>query len=314
MPFARLLAPETGLSRWRVLALLPLTGVVLLVASSTVLVLLAELHRIVTGGGAPLPFERSGVPADATNPWHVVAMFAPIAIWVPALLLCYWTCGVLPVGRVVSVRRRVRWRVVAVTLLPAVAAGTAMVLVGLWVVALVTGEPIHPPRLGTSGESGASARFAVLGSLLLALLLAPFQAAAEEMVFRGAAVQALAALLPTRRWVQLAAWLFPTGAFVALHSYSLWGLIDVACLGVFAVWLTMRSGGLEAAIVLHAVNNVMLFAVMALGMTASTRVAEQFQHPLMLLSTAVQLLLFGWWVRHRLRRVGAWVGAEEGVS
>ncbi|MDO4257915.1 MAG: CPBP family intramembrane metalloprotease [Actinomycetaceae bacterium] len=99
--------------------------------------------------------------------------------------------------------------------------------------------------------------------ILLVLLLTPFQASIEEYVFRGWAPQMLGGWgVPA--WLAMA---LPTALFTVGHTYYNWlGLIDVAVFGLCAGWLTLRTGGLEAAIGVHVVNNVAgLVAVILLG-------------------------------------------------
>src|SRR5690606_30694143 len=107
--------------------------------------------------------------------------------------------------------------------------------------------------------------------LALILLLVPFQAAAEEYVFRGVVVQAIGAWV---RWLPVGA-LVSTAVFAALHIYDVWGLVDVAVFAIAAVIATWRTGGLEAAIALHAVNNVVAFGLLASGVLGTTRVEAE---------------------------------------
>ncbi len=47
--------------------------------------------------------------------------------------------------------------------------------------------------------------------------------------------------------------------FVLGHGYDIWGAASVGMFAIVAAWLTWRTGGLEAAISLHIVNNVLIF-------------------------------------------------------
>ncbi|WP_454301970.1 CPBP family intramembrane glutamic endopeptidase [Salana multivorans] len=98
----------------------------------------------------------------------------------------------------------------------------------------------------------------------------PFQAAAEEYAFRGIMVQAIGSWLPRRWWTRIVVVLVTTGLFVSGHMYELWGLLDVGIFGLGALWVTLRTGGLEAAIALHVVNNVTVFAMLASGVWGTT--------------------------------------------
>jgi membrane protease YdiL (CAAX protease family) len=94
---------------------------------------------------------------------------------------------------------------------------------------------------------------------VLICVLVPFQAAGEEFAFRGLGMQAFGAWF---RW-PLVGILVPTVGFAFAHSYNAWGRIDVAALGVSFAFLTWRTGGLEAGVVAHVVNNVVVFALAA---------------------------------------------------
>ena len=110
-----------------------------------------------------------------------------------------------------------------------------------------------------------------LPALAVILLPVPFQAAAEEYVFRGIMVQSLASWLPRRPWARLIVVVVPTAAFVASHGYGRWGLLDVGVFALTALWVTLRTGGLEAAIALHVVNNIVAFGFLASGLAGTTK-------------------------------------------
>ncbi len=57
--------------------------------------------------------------------------------------------------------------------------------------------------------------------------------------------------------------LLGAGAFATLHGYTDWGIAYVFGFGVLMGWLAILTGGLEAAIALHATNNVAAFGVVA---------------------------------------------------
>jgi hypothetical protein len=86
------------------------------------------------------------------------------------------------------------------------------------------------------------------------------QAAAEEYVFRGWLTQAVGAFLRSP-WVAV---LPQAVLFATAHGWgTTWGFIDLLLFGLVAGWLTIRTGGLEAAIALHVLNNLLAFGVSA---------------------------------------------------
>lgn len=96
---------------------------------------------------------------------------------------------------------------------------------------------------------------------MFAVVLVPLQSAAEEYVFRGQLMQTIGS------WLKRPAFaiLLPVPLFVVGHDYDLWGQLDIAVLALAAGWLAWRTGGLEAPIALHLVNNVLFTVMTAFG-------------------------------------------------
>lgn len=115
-------------------------------------------------------------------------------------------------------------------------------------------ESAEPAGDGWPGWTSFLVTLAVLGALV------PFQAAAEEYVFRGWLVQVIGRAVRSP-WpaVVLASLLFAlahgfgelSGFVLLLYSALWWG------------WLVIRTGGLEAVITLHAANNLLAFGLAA---------------------------------------------------
>jgi len=51
--------------------------------------------------------------------------------------------------------------------------------------------------------------------------------------------------------------------FVAGHGYTDWGLLDIGAFAVVTGWVVVQTGGLEAGIALHIVNNAVGMALSA---------------------------------------------------
>ncbi|MDO5633676.1 MAG: CPBP family intramembrane metalloprotease [Micrococcus sp.] len=97
--------------------------------------------------------------------------------------------------------------------------------------------------------------------VVMAFTLTPFQAAGEEYLFRGFLVLAICSLFP-RPIIGL-----PIAAAVSALTFSLahgsldvWILFDLSVFALATVVLVWRTGGLEAAVALHVVNNVVVIA------------------------------------------------------
>lgn len=96
------------------------------------------------------------------------------------------------------------------------------------------------------------------GWMLLAILAGtPLQAAGEEYLFRGFILQNVGAWFRDRRVALGAGTAVSTVVFVAAHgSADPWIMLDLAITAVVCCLLAARTGGLEAPIALHALNNV----------------------------------------------------------
>ncbi|WP_079054152.1 CPBP family intramembrane glutamic endopeptidase [Streptomyces graminilatus] len=171
-----------------------------------------------------------------------------IASAIPVVLLAVLWIGRRPAGTVSAVTGGLRWRWLG-----------WCVLVALPALAVTTGAMFLLPA-----DDGPPARWAgweVFGpALAMLVLLVPLQAAAEEYVFRGWLTQAFGGFLRSP-WPALV----PQAVlFAAAHGWGTpWGFADLVVFAMVAGWLTVRTGGLEAAIGLHAVNNLLAFGVSA---------------------------------------------------
>ncbi|MGB4779818.1 lysostaphin resistance A-like protein [Microbacterium sp.] len=177
---------------------------------------------------------------DLSDPVMLVVLLGTIVLMWPAYLLASLIVNGKRVGLISSAAGRLRWG--------------WMLRCGLVAVALsvvLTGLSLLLPADGAEATaSGPNPLWAV--SLVLIILLVPLQSAAEEYIFRGFLMQAIG------RWLRHPAFaiLLPVPLFVMGHLYDLLGQIGVGLFAVAAGWLTWRTGGLEAAIALHVVNNL----------------------------------------------------------
>ncbi|WP_152523081.1 CPBP family intramembrane glutamic endopeptidase [Nocardiopsis potens] len=93
---------------------------------------------------------------------------------------------------------------------------------------------------------------AFLPAAALVLLLVPFQAAAEEYVFRGWLMQAFGSFIRTP-WPGIVA---GSLLFMSVHGYTGWGAAWIFVWAMTLAWLSVRTGGLEAAVVMHVLHNL----------------------------------------------------------
>ncbi|WP_055480686.1 CPBP family intramembrane glutamic endopeptidase [Sphaerimonospora mesophila] len=172
-----------------------------------------------------------------------------IALAIPVVYGVAWAIQRRPAGTLSSVVGRLRWGWLARCVLIAVA---AVVLGQLAEVATLLLTGVDPAYRWAGWE-------AFLPAMAVILVLVPFQSAAEEYMFRGWVIQAFGAYL-RNPWPGI---LLGAGAFATLHGYTDWGIAYVFGFGVLMGWLAILTGGLEAAIALHATNNVAAFGVVA---------------------------------------------------
>lgn len=181
---------------------------------------------------------------DLSDPVTFGVVMLSIILMLPAIALANRLLGARPPGLLTSVAGRLRWRWFArCTGLAAVVCSAGMFV--SFGIAALAGQPLIAAAVNPD----------LAFMLVLVLLLVPFQAAAEEYIFRGYLMQAIGA------WLRHPAFaiLLPIPLFIVGHDYELLGMIDVGIFAIAAGWLTWRTGGLEAAVALHIVNNVLIF-------------------------------------------------------
>jgi membrane protease YdiL (CAAX protease family) len=194
---------------------------------------------------------------DAGSPFSLVVTLGSVILMLPSALIGQLAAGLRPLGVRHSVAFRIRWRWFAVSLVPAFA--TVAVAFGIPIlVALISGET----EFGSMTTDPAL--FAICVAIIL--ILTPLQAAAEEYVFRGLLLQSIGS------WVRFApiAWVIGTLLFISGHPYDPWGLASVGLFGLGAAIVATRTGGVEAGIALHSVNNIASFIVLASGVQGTT--------------------------------------------
>lgn len=230
---------------WRPLAVLALAAVLYLIAGLLMMVPLAVLSMVVPGI-EDWP-DRAFASADTSDPLVAAFMLLAIAALLPAALLAVRLVGGRRPGTLSSVEGRIRGRLLVRCL------GLAILLTLFGTLTFVTIE---------GGWKDVAITDRTLPTVALALLVVPLQAAAEEYVFRGLAMQTIGAWLRHPGF----AIVLPIPLFTFGHEYDMLGLVDVTAFALAAGWLTWRTGGLEAAIGIHVANNAVLFVLGGFGL------------------------------------------------
>jgi membrane protease YdiL (CAAX protease family) len=248
---------------------------------------------------------------DTQNPISVLIALGSISLMIPAVWLAMLSTGLRPFSRVWSVALRIRWRWIGRTILPAFLALLVIngVATGVGMLLAATSISADPAPVSPNIDLTLA-----LWSLAIVLVLVPIQATAEEVVYRGVFMQSLGAWLGGVKgnsgrarmlrgpWIPI---LLPALLFGFSHIYDLWGFLAVTAMAVAAGWLCWRTGGLEAAISLHVINNLVAFSFMAFALGGETAQTASTGGPGLFVGEVVGLLLFCWWVdRDFTRRDG----------
>ncbi|WP_119869574.1 CPBP family intramembrane glutamic endopeptidase [Frondihabitans sp. 762G35] len=283
--------------RWWKPLLAALLGLVLYLVMSVFIWQLGLLETVrAIGGNAAATDLAKAVSKDqqnASNPLVMLYTLGSLATMLPAVVLAVRITGLGSFGRLMSVRGRVRWRWLARCILP----GVVYMVLQIGLGALV---PASWQGAASSEQAASTPPLALAASIVIIVLLVPFQAAGEEFAFRGFGMQALGSWV---RWPVVAI-LVPTVGFAFAHAYNPWGKLDVAVLGVAFAYLTWRTGGLEAGVVAHVVNNVVVFVLAAPFVTSTQSDGSPIGAAITLVASgAYVLMVVGLARRHRPERV-----------
>lgn len=203
-----------------------------------------------------IPFVLAGTLTTSTAAYEVSAtnnlfLNLSLAALIPAVLVTSRVVYGRSPGRVFSVTGRLRWG----WLLRAMA-----VVTPLWLVYLTLSWFL-------SGQELLARPKDWLTLTVVTLLTTPLQSAGEEVAFRGGFTQWIGSWMRSPVMAFGVASVVTTGLFVAAHgTFDPWTMIDIGSLGVAACVLAWRTGGIEAGIALHVVNNLLItFAGIGLG-------------------------------------------------
>jgi membrane protease YdiL (CAAX protease family) len=207
---------------------------------------------------------------------RLVLTHLTIAMMIPAALLAAFVIGRRP-GFVLSLAGRIRWPWLVRCAGIALAIQIGFVAVGFILELVGTGEV-------TGTHSGGSGLWQVL---VVTVFLVPFQASGEEVFTRGTMQQVIGGW-GAPAWVAM---IVSTGAFVAMHGTPNVGTIAIAAMGLSFAWLTLETGGLEAAIAGHTINNIVAFVLAALAHGPDAMDPQEINKRVGLASVLIQLVM-----------------------
>lgn len=279
------LALRTSTYTWKK----PVAGLLILVASALLIVPIALMPLLAAlvllqGPG----FSRHWTQAleqRPVTPGSLLYLNLTLAALVVITLMIVWLIHKVPVSRLMSIKPGIRWRFLFVCLGISVVA----ILAQFAVAALLPGD--------TNGVSGHPGPFGwtTVGFIAVIVFSTPLQALGEEYAFRGYAMQAFGSLTRSP-WFAV---LLSAALFTAAHgTQNTPLLVDRFAFGLLAGYLVLRTGGLEAGIALHVLNNLVAFGfALAFGditTALNTSSASWWQLPVTVTQNGVYLLLVLW--------------------
>jgi membrane protease YdiL (CAAX protease family) len=244
-PYLHLL--RTHHHRWWKSLLGLLLVAVLWIGFQLVAGLVVLVHVLATGGSAR-DFDRL---LEQVGPGMLLLTNLTLAVAIPVTGIAVMVCHQERMGWLSSVLGRVRWRM----LFAFAGLAVAVMAVSIGVGAVLPGSAggglpeLDPPALGT-----------LVGVTLVVFLTTPLQAAGEEYLFRGYLAQAIGSWIPGRLAALIVTTPITATLFALAHGVQdPWLFADRFGFGVAASILVWLTGGLEAAIALHTVNNFVAF-------------------------------------------------------
>ncbi|MCA1192303.1 CPBP family intramembrane glutamic endopeptidase [Saccharopolyspora sp. 6V] len=293
----QLLARDARHRWWRPLVALLVFAVLAFVLLLVAMLVLAAFVVYPAGFGdvriAALVRDPESVEALVRDPFVLlfVSFGALVSLIPAAVLTALWVQRRSP-RQLIGVTGRFRRRWSAECLLAALAVFAVAFAVSA-LLTWVTGGSFGPGFPGWADYGRVA---------LLALVVVPVQSAAEEFAFRGFLLQAVSAWFRTP-WPAIA---LTSLLFLLGHGYTdplVW--CQLLVMAVSMCWLVVRTGGLEAAIALHVVNNSLSLLVGGLGGVPGVEQAGDFPVGDVLPFIAA-ILAYAWWADRRAARRGAW--------
>lgn len=227
----------TGIPKIKAGISLPIGLLAFVVLYSSIAQSLLYLSYLVFGDGEEwLTFFQAGLRYE--NPYGLVAVHLGIAGIIVFAIFWYRYLLLVPAGLLYSVAGKLRFRYLLFQM--------------FFSLVLING--VYVLRQGGKISFSPQPQFILF--LLLILLTTPFQAIAEEVFFRGFINQNLTLALGSK----IAAFLGSSGVFAVLHgTQNLALFVDRFGFALLASLIVFATGGLEAAIAIHIVNNISAF-------------------------------------------------------
>lgn len=236
---------------WRPIIGVVLVGVVTFLFAPLVLELPIALWFVATGRDLHDGLNKL-VDLENPTPASLAYLNIVLASAIPVTFLVSWLIHGLKPRWLTSVRPRMRWGFFVVCL------GLALLAL---IAAIVVGAVLPHNAVDGTDMSGSLNNWTATTRdfVLVVLLLTPFQAAGEEYLFRGYLTQALGGIFRSR----VVAIVVPAVLFALAHGVgqSVPVFFDRLAFGLVAGLLVVLTGGLEAGIAMHVLNNWVAFGL-----------------------------------------------------
>lgn len=242
---------------WRGLIGVAVTALCFLVVVP-LLVLIAFLMIMAVVGADGGWDELTGL--DTLTPWSLAYLLTALGMMIPVIWAVTRLQGLKP-RWVSSIAPRLRWSYlcacVGVALVAMIAGIVASLLLGV-----VAGTSAEVDPAVETEFALVSFTTTVRDFLIVILLVTPFQAAAEEYVFRGYLTQLAGGIFANETVAKVLAVLVPATLFAVAHGQQDIPLFfDRFAFGLMAGVLVILTGGLEAPIAMHVLNNWFAFGI-----------------------------------------------------
>ena len=233
---------------------------------------------------------QQGLESLAESGLGISLLLGSVILLLPAIWIAMNATRLGGLKTLSSVEGHLRWKRIGRLIVPAFLIFAVGNLAELAIASILSGEM---PAFSLPS----------LSYILAILILVPFQSAAEEYAYRGFLMQSFGSWIP----VTAIPLLLQALIFMGSHTYNVWGLISILAFGLIAGILALKTGGLEASIVFHAMNNICAFLVSAaVGANAMAAEATILD---MALSIALDLIVF-FMILHIAKKQGWLLGKD----
>lgn len=279
---------------WRPLVGL-IVGVVAMLAVQIGLVVVFAVFFVLSGADVTESIKQLSDTSNVT-PSLLAYLNLSLAAAIPVTILVTLLFHQMRPGWLCSVVGRMRWQWLGVCFLLSVAALGATVLVG----------SLIPVEGGLTGSTEGPNEWTstMRDFVIVIVLLTPLQAAGEEFAFRGYLTQAFGGLFASfgARMARVCAVLLPAVLFALAHgAQDAPVFVDRLAFGIVSGVLVIATGGLEAGIAMHVLNNFLAYGL-ALAFTDMTSALNPsggswWSLPTTLTQSLVYLVLAVWAAR-----------------